>query len=63
MEDNTVQITVQLGNDTMKTRYQLAAALRKLALQVEGQGIDYYPIMDTNGNKVGEMLVDPQFCE
>jgi len=57
--DSTVQITIQLGNETMKNRRQLADALRKLAGQIALEGIDYYPIVDLNGNKVGSMEVDP----
>lgn len=36
---------------------ELARILRKLAKRIEAEGPDYVPIMDLNGNKVGEFEI------
>jgi hypothetical protein len=53
-----ITITIDLGNDTMSNPDDVAKALIELAKKVKAKGIDYYPIMDSNGNKVGECNVE-----
>lgn len=49
-----VEITIKLGNETMQSRQDIANAIRNVADQFLKNGKNYYPIMDANGNKVGE---------
>lgn len=50
-------LTIKMGNSAMQTVDDIAEVLRKVAKRIEGSGNtgeDFGPIMDTNGNKVGE---------
>ena len=54
------KITVNMDNAAFDGRpaSQLARILRKLAKRIEDTGCDYAPIMDENGNKVGEFIIN-----
>lgn len=53
-----VQITIDCSNDafTISPEMELGSILRTLAIKVEN-GICSMPVMDGNGNKVGELEV------
>jgi hypothetical protein len=46
-------LKIKLGNDAMKTRFDIANALNRVALNVVG-AVDTAKIYDANGNAVGE---------
>lgn len=51
-------ITIQMDNAAFEApATELARILRKLAKRIENDGPDYVPIMDLNGNKVGEFNI------
>lgn len=52
-----LRVTIQLGNDAMQTREEIAAALHKAADEFLHHGKMYQPIMDANGNKVGKLEI------
>jgi hypothetical protein len=53
------KITVNMDNAAFEgsPATELARILRKLAKRIEDTGCDYAPIMDENGNKVGELNI------
>lgn len=56
--DGKVTIEIALGNAAMSDAADVANALRILAAKLDSRGFDYFPIMDLNGNKVGEFNVE-----
>lgn len=55
-----VSIKMELGDDAMQASYDVADALENLAKKIRSLGIatdDRIPIMDDNGNTVGEYVV------
>jgi hypothetical protein len=52
-----VEITIETGNEAMLSRDDIADALVKVAESFRHDGKYYYPIMDANGNKVGEFNI------
>ena len=52
-DDTAFILRIELGNDAMKTKRDIAKALREVAAKVAAGKTDGY-IMDANGNKVGE---------
>jgi hypothetical protein len=55
-----VKVTIELGNEAMQTRQDIADALREVAQQFLDDGRYTIPIMDRNGNKVGQFEVVKQ---
>lgn len=56
----TAKITINCDNAAFDDgpATELARILRKLIKRIE-DGADYLPIMDVNGNKVGEFQIEP----
>ena len=53
-----ITITIELGNDEMKTDRDVANALRALADRVRQNGLEKVTrVMDGNGNTVGKVEV------
>ena len=54
------KITVNMDNAAFEdgAATELARILRKLAKRIESEGCEYAPIMDENGNKVGEFIIN-----
>ena len=52
-------ITINMDNAAFDGRpaTELSRILRKLAKRIEEEGPDYVPMMDENGNKVGEFNI------
>ncbi len=48
------ELEIELGNDAMKTRFDVAKALSEVARRLRTTGRNYQAIMDRNGNKVGK---------
>jgi hypothetical protein len=49
-----ITITIQLGNDAMQTKEDVANALRNTADKLEARGFcNVSKVMDVNGNAVG----------
>lgn len=46
-------VTIELGNDAMKTRRDIFVALKSVAIKVIG-GANHGAVKDENGNSVGE---------
>lgn len=49
----TFTVKIEMGNDAMKSRFDVARALRQLANKVNESGHMNGKIMDFNGNSVG----------
>lgn len=54
---NHFTLTIQLGNDAMRSGPDVAAALRAVADRIEHELEARGPIRDANGNTVGEYQV------
>lgn len=54
MQDETITITIKMGNDAMQDDTDLAYVLRCLADRIEGKGRNVISkVFDINGNTVG----------
>jgi hypothetical protein len=55
-EENNImkfELTIALGNDTMRSGEDVAEVLYRVATRVEGTDADSGAIVDSNGNTVG----------
>lgn len=53
-----VTITIETGNEAMQSRNDIANAIQEAADRFRSTGSCYFPIMDANGNKVGEFNIE-----
>jgi hypothetical protein len=55
----TIRIEIKCDNEAFDDEgFEVARILQGLSEKIRRRGVDYYPIMDLNGNKVGECNVD-----
>ena len=57
MPESSFTLTIQIGNDQMQTREQVARALRRVSrrmVQLPDNVQETRTIMDVNGNSVGQ---------